>query len=381
MRRFALVVLFLAIAAGGWWWFAGRTPDMARAESRRGAETVPVVTAPVTTRDVPVWLDGLGTVQASATVTVRSQVDGTLLEVRFREGQDVRTGDVLAKIDPRTYQAALDQAVAKRAQDQASLSNARADAARYGKLAANAYTSAQQVDAARAQVGQFEAQVAQDAAAIDQARINLDHTTITAPIDGRVGLRTVDAGNVVHAADATGLATITTLRPIAVLFTLPQQALPAVAAAMARGAAEVQALADAAAVGAPVDTGTLAVLDNQVDPGTGTIKLKALFPNAGLALWPGAFVPVRLRADTVRAAVTVPPAAVQRGPQGTYVYVAADGKAVRRPVRVSHEDRTVSVVAEGLTAGDRVVVDGAARLSDGARIGAAGDIPVRKTGT
>jgi membrane fusion protein, multidrug efflux system len=399
-------ILVLAALAGGgtYWWLYLRPQPAATTQQggRRGGgprpDTIPVLVATAQQRDVPIWLDALGTVQASATVTIRPQVDGKLVEVDFREGQDVRAGDVLARIDPRTYQAALDQAIAKKNQDEATLANDKLDVARYAKLAATAYTSAQQLDTARALVAQMEAQVAQDQAQIDNARVQLGYTTITAPIDGRVGIRQVDAGNIVHAADATGLAVITTLRPISVVFTLPQQNLPAVASAMAQGTAEAVALPqsadgteDAAAADAtsptggpasngtapaeragrarPIDRGSLTVLDNQVDPTTGTIKLKATFPNAQLALWPGAFVTVRLKVDTRKDAVTVPPVAVQRGPQGAYVYVVgADGLAVRRPVKVSHEDMTTAIVAEGLQPGEHVVIDGASRLTDNAKV-------------
>jgi multidrug efflux system membrane fusion protein len=364
MRRTVLIVVLLAVAVGGGWWFSHRN---ARAKTdTSGTDPIPVLVATAEARDVPIWLEGLGTVQASATVTVKAQVDGMLSEVRFREGQDVHTGDILAKIDPRTYQAALDQATAKKAQDAANLANARVDLTRYTKLAATAYTSAQQADTQRSTVAQLEAQVAQDQAQIDSARAQLSYTTITSPIDGRTGIRQVDQGNLVHAADTTGIVVITTLRPIAVVFTLPQQALPDVVAAQAHGAPVVEALPQGAAGAQPLDVGTLAVLDNQVDPTTGTIKLKATFPNDAMKLWPGGFVTVRLRVDTRRNAIVVPPAAVQRGPLGAYVYVVGDTMtASRRPVVVGHEDMRASIIDSGLHAGERVVVDGAARLTDG----------------
>ena len=296
---------------------------------------------------------------------------GRLLSVNFKEGQDVHRGDVLAQIDPRTYQAALDNAVAKKAQDEAQLANARLDLARYQKLVANNYTSAQQADTAKAQVAQFAALVQQDQAQIDTARTQLSYTTITAPIDGRTGIRQVDPGNIVHAADATGMVVITELQPISVLFTLPQQTLPAVAKAMAAGNAPVIAMAQDATGGATqvLDTGTLTVLDNQVDPTTGTIKLKATFPNAAHRLWPGGFVSVRLQTDTAKDAIVVPPAAIQRGPRGPYVFLLGnDNTAKRQPVTVGYEDEAVSVVATGLTLNDKVVIDGASRLSDGSKV-------------
>ena len=377
MRRFLILLLVLGLAGGGaYWWFALRDHAPAQTASggagRRGRngqpDQIPVVAGAVRTSDVPIYLDGLGTVQASAMVTIHTQVDGTLLEVRFREGQDVRTGDVLAKIDPRLFQAALDQAAAKKAQDQANLANARIDLARYQKLATNAYTSAQQADTQKATVAQLEAQVAQDQAQIDTARTNLSYTTIASPVDGRTGIRQVDAGNIVHANDSNGIVVVTTLKPISVVFTLPQQSLAAVNAAMADGAPQVLALPQGDA-GRVIDRGTLEVLDNQVDQSTGTIKLKATFPNANLQLWPGAFVTVRLKVDEKRDAVVVPPVAVQRGPSGPYVYVVqSDMTVLRRAIQVGHEDQNASIVTAGLTPGERIVVDGASRLSDHTKI-------------
>lgn len=376
MRRFLFLLLLAAAGGGGWWWWTHR-PETPAAEARnQRPTTIPVVVASAETRDVPIWLDGLGTVQASALVTVKPMVDGPLLEVRFKEGEDVRAGDVLARIDPRTYQATLDQAVAKQRQDEANLANARLDLQRYQRLAATAYTSAQQADTQKALVAQLEAQVAADQAIIDNARTQLGYTTITAPIDGRAGVRMVDAGNIVRASDPNGLVVLTTLRPINVLFTLPQQTLQAVAAAMAAGAPEVIAVVRGAergagdrAQGALLERGTLSVLDNQVDAATGTIKLKATFPNPDLRLWPGAFVNVRLRVETRRGSVTVPPVAVQRGPRGAFIFVInEDQTASRRPVTIGHEDIQVAIVTDGLKAGERVVVDGAARLSDGSKV-------------
>ena len=372
MRRLLILLVILLIVAGGAYaWLHVRAPASAAAHADT-PETIPVLVAQAETRDVPIYLEGLGTVQASATVTVKPMVDGPLIEVRFKEGQDVHAGDVLVRIDPRTYQAALDQAVAKKKQDEATLANARLDVGRYAKLAATAYASAQQYDTARATVAQLEAQVQSDQAQIDSARTQLSYTTITSPIDGRVGFRQVDAGNIVHAADATGLAVLTTLRPILVQFTLPQQSLPAVAAAMAEGAPDVLALPQdaGAAPDAPVlDRGTLTVLDNQVDTTTGTIRLRARFPNDRLTLWPGAFVTVQLKVDTRRDATVVPPVSVQRGPLGPYVYVVnADQTVSRRLVKLGHEDLLAAIVTAGLQPGERVVIDGASRLTDGAKV-------------
>lgn len=369
-----LALLILLLAAGAVWLFVLRKPagTPATTAGRHGGDAIPVLVAAAETRDVPIYLDGLGTVQASQTVTVKPQVDGKLIDVLFREGQDVKKGDVLAHIDPRTFQATLDQAIGKKQQDAANLANAKLDLARYQKLAATAYTSLQTSDTQRALVAQLEAQVAQDQASIDSARAQLSYTTITAPIDGRTGIRQVDEGNIVHAADTTGIVVVTTLQPISVVFTLPQQQLPQVTTAMGGGAPEALALPQDVAMrpNAPViDRGTLAVLDNQVDPTTGTIKLKALFPNPRLALWPGAFATVRLHVRTDSGATVVPQAAVQRGPNGAYVYVVGDDLlAVRRAVRVGHEDISGSIIEDGLKPGERVVVDGAARLTDKAKV-------------
>ncbi len=381
LRRVFAALLALLVLGGIvytiWFW---PTQTAEQQAARRGSgQPIPVLVANVVRKDTPIHLDGLGTVQAFQTVTVKSMVDGKMLSVNFTEGQAVKAGEVLARIDPRVYQAALDSAVAKKAQDEAQLANARTDLARYQKLVANAYTSAQQVDTAKAQVAQFQALVEQDQAAIDNARTQLDYTTITAPIDGRTGMRLVDAGNIVRAGDTTGLVVITQLQPISVVFTLPQQNLPAVARAMRDGAPPVQAFTQAAATAAQLlDTGKLAVLDNQVDPATGTIKLKATFPNADNRLWPGGFVGVRLQIRVARDAVVIPPAAVQRGPRGAFVYVVADGATVKRQaVTIGHEDEQDAIVNDGLNGGEQVVVDGASRLSDGAKVAAtlAGSAP------
>lgn len=370
-RPWVMTVLCLlvvaAIAGAIWLWPAGSANKAAR--DHKPAEPIPVLVAPAAQRDVPIYLDGLGTVQAFYTVTIHSMVDGPLVAVDFKEGQDLRKGDVLAQIDPRTYQAALDQATAKKAQDAAQLANARVDLARYQKLVATNYTTAQQADTQKALVAQLEAQVRQDQAQIDTAGTQLSYCTIVSPIDGRTGIRQVDPGNIVHAADTTGLVVITQLQPISVLFTLAQQTLPAVANAMHQGTATVLAYAQGAGSRGPVlDTGVLSVLDNQVDPTTGTIKLKATFPNKDSRLWPGGFVGVRLQVDTAHDALVVPPAAIQRGPSGPYVFIAAEGTVKRQPVTVGHEDEQASIVTEGLKLGDRVVIDGASRLSDGTKV-------------
>jgi multidrug efflux system membrane fusion protein len=389
LSRLLIVLVLLAAAGGAGWYYFEHRPAGVEQEARNGrpggrraragsaeGDPIPVLTATATTADVPVYLDALGTVQAFNTVSVKAMIDGPLIEVRFKEGQDVKIGDVLARIDPRPYQASLDQAVAKKAQDEANLANARLDLVRYQKLAATAYTSAQTSDTQKATVAQDVAIVQQDQAAIDTARTNLSYTTIASPLDGRTGIRQVDQGNIVHASDTTPLTVITQLQPISVVFTLPQQTLGAVANAMKDTAPEVLALPQAVANGAgsaaasvPIDRGQVAVLDNTVDQNTGTIKLKATFPNPKLALWPGGFINVRLLIDTEHNVTTLPPVAVQRGPAGAYVYLLNDNNTVtRKVVQVGHEDEAVSVVLAGLQPGDRVITDGASRLTDGAHV-------------
>ena len=377
-----LLAAVLIGAAGAIWYTHRPGSDTAAGRHRAGMpdDPIPVLASTATATDVPIYLDALGTVQAFNAVNVKVMVDGPLVEVRFREGQDVRTGDVLARIDARTYQATYDQAVAKKAQDEALLANARVDLARYQKLVATNYTSGQTSDTQRSLVAQDEAQVRQDQAQIDTARTNLSYTTITAPLDGRTGIRQVDQGNIVHASDTTPLTVLTQLRPISVVFTLAQQTLPAVANAIGRasaggGAPEVLALSQDGS-GGVIDHGQVAVLDNAVDQSTGTIKLKATFPNDKLVLWPGAFVNVRLLVQTERGVTTVPPVAVQRGPAGAYVYVLnADDTVTRRPVELGHEDERVSIVVAGLEPGDQVIVDGASRLTDGAKVKVASPAP------
>ncbi|MEO9189215.1 MAG: efflux RND transporter periplasmic adaptor subunit [Acetobacteraceae bacterium] len=362
-------LLLAGIGAAIWLWPASKPAP--NAASRAANAPVPVLVSTAVQGDVPIWLDALGTVQAFNTVTIKPMVDGKLLEVDFQEGQEVRKDQVLARIDPRTYQAALDQATAKKAQDEALLANARVDLVRYDKLVQNKYTTGQTADTQKSLVAQLTAQVQGDQAAIDTARTMLSFTTITAPITGRAGIRAVDAGNIVHAADATGLVVLTQLQPISVLFNLPQQDLAQVAAAMKGPTpAPVVAMNEAGpASGKVLDRGTLAVLDNQVDPTTGTIKLKATFPNPGETLWPGGFVRVRVQVAIVHDAVTVPPAAVQRGPSGDYVYIVKpDNTVSRQAVTVGHQDADATILSAGVQPGQEVVTDGASRLSDGKKV-------------
>lgn len=327
-------------------------------------DPVPVTVARARIADVPLYLEGVGTAKARNTVTVRPQVDGRIVSIHFKEGQDVRHGDVLARIDPATYQAQLDQTLAKKALDEAELANARRDLQRYVKLGANIIAQ-KTIDTQRALVAKVTAQIKLDDAAIANARAFLEYTTVTAPIDGRTGIRLVDKGNLVRASDA-GIVVITQLRPVSVLFTLPQQQLVRVHEAQARPPVTAEALAPD---GRLLDRGTLQVIDNQVDQATGTVKMKAEFANANLQLWPGQFVNVRLLIDTLRNVVVVPTPAVQRGPNGTFSYVLQpDERVSLRPVTVLLQTETEAVIAEGIAATDQVVTAGFARLKDGARV-------------
>jgi multidrug efflux system membrane fusion protein len=331
----------------------------------RAEGPVPVVTTPAKLADVPVWLEGVGTAKARNTVTVRPQVDGKILSINFKEGQEVKQGDVLAQIDPVTFQAQLDQAVAKKALDESQLANAKRDLERYTQLSANVI-AAKTVDTQRALVAQLEAQIKSDEAAIENARAVLGYATVVAPITGRTGMRLIDVGNLVRASDA-GIVVITEVQPISVLFTLPQQDLPEINKAVVQRALKVEALeTDSKNV---LDTGELQVIDNQVDQTTGTIRLKADFPNRDLQLWPGQFVNVRLLLDTLEQVVVVPTSAVQRGPDGTFVYiVGSDNKASVRPVTLGQQDEKLAVISGGLTPSEQVVTTGFARLKDGAEV-------------
>jgi multidrug efflux system membrane fusion protein len=330
-------------------------------------QAAPVLVAPATVADVPVYLDAVGTTKPLNTVTVRAQVGGQIVKIAFVEGQDVKRGDVLAEIDPRTYQAQLDQAVAKKAQDEATLANARIDLDRYTKLVAVNAGSKQQADTQKAMVAQLEAQVQSDQAMIDNARTMLSYTRITAPADGRTGIRLIDEGNLVQAGDTNGIVVVTQLKPIAVLFNLPQQQFQQVSKAYTQGPVTVEAVgSDGRSV---VDRGTLSVIDNQMDQTTGTIRMKAQFPNAELQLWPGQYVNIRLLVETLKQVVTVPTAAVQRGPTGTFAYVVgADSTVAVRPVVVSQQDDARAVIVNGLKVDERVVTTGFTRLSAGAKV-------------
>jgi multidrug efflux system membrane fusion protein len=380
LRRIAIVACLALIGGVSYWYFGPGQPSQPQQKQgqqkgpggfRRGGgnpnDTVPILAIAARLADVPVYLDGVGTAKALNTVLVRPQVDGKLMKIDFTEGQEVTQGSVIAKIDPTTYQAQYDIAVAKKAQDEAQLANAKLDLERYNRLAATNAVQKQQVDTQKATVDQLTAQTQSDQASINNAKATLDYTDVVAPLTGLTGIRQVDEGNIVHATDATGIVTITQIKPIAVLFNLPQQNLPDLNKGMAAGQLPVQAMAaDGTTV---IDSGKVTVINNQVDQTTGTVQLKGEFPNSNVQLWPGQFVNIRVLINTLRQSVVVPTAAVQRGPDNTFVYVVKDDNTVAvRPVTVQQQDDLQAVVASGLMAQERVVTTGFGRLADGTKV-------------
>ncbi|MGH8095489.1 MAG: efflux RND transporter periplasmic adaptor subunit [Chthoniobacterales bacterium] len=356
------------------WWACHRS-DAEQSGPAKGAGgrggaggPVPVVAGKVERKDVPIYLEGLGTVQAFNTVTVHSRVDGQLLKVLFTEGQDVKAGDLLAEIDPRPFQEALDQAIGKKGQDEAQLANAQATFARNTDLLRKQVIDQQDFDTAKAQAGQFQAAVQADQAAIESAQTQLDYTQIRSPIDGRTGLRLVDVGNIVHAADPGGIVVITQLKPISVVFTLPEQDLQRLLNQGGEASGLPVAALDRSNT-TSLGEGTLAVVDNEIDQSTGTVKLKATFPNEELKLWPGKFVNARLVLTTQTNATVVPASVVQRGPQGTYAYVIKPDKTVAmQTVKVGPTEDDQTLIESGLTPGQQVVVDGQYKLQPGSHV-------------
>ncbi len=369
MRRFLAFLVMVALAGGGVAWYMSREPATATPSVRATPPAVPVLATAAQRQDVQLYLSGLGTVQAFNTVTVKARVDGQLDKIAFVEGQDVQAGDLLAQIDPRPFQAALAQAQANKASDEAKLTNAKLDLQRFSSLVQREFATRQSVDTQTALVAQMQAAIQGDQAMIDNAKVQLGYTTIAAPISGRTGVRLVDQGNIVHAGDAGGIVVITQLQPISVIFTLPQDVLDEVHDEMSKGQLKVIAFKrDEKTV---IDEGTLALVDNQIDQTTGTIRLKATFPNARNALWPGEFISARLMLGTRRGVITVPAPVVQRGPNGTYAYVIkSDETAEMRTLKVHQIRDGIAVIDDGLQEGERVVVDGQYKLRPGVRVDA-----------
>ena len=341
---------------------------------------IPVGVAKVTQRDVPVHLVGIGNVQALYSVLVRARVDGYLDRTFFAEGQEVHKGDLLAIIDPRPYQASLDQAIAQKAKDDAGLVAARLDLVRYQHLARTDFAPRQQVDDQQGAVDQLIAAIKGDQANIEAAALNLSYTRLVSPIDGKIGLRMVDPGNLIHATDSAGIITITQIRPITAVFTLPEEALPQVTAAMRAGVVPVLAyLSDHRT---RLAEGRLLTPNNSVDATTGTIQLKAIFDNVDNALWPGAFVEARVEVRRLAGALTVPEAAVQRGQSGLFVFVVQpDERVALRPVKEALEQDGTAVITEGLQAGETVVTSGQSRLQNGTRVATHADAVADHTGS
>lgn len=328
---------------------------------------VPVTVIKAVRQNVPIWLRGLGTVQAYYAVQLRPRVDGTLTQVPVKEGQDVKQGDLLAVIDPRPYQAILDAAVAKKQQDQAQLSNAQMDLARYASLVRQDFASRQQLDTQQAMVKQFSAAILGDDAQVEAAQLNLSFCYITSPFDGRIGLRNVDPGNIVHSAEATPIISVTQIQPIAVTFTLPQDTLPSITEAMAKHPLDVVVFA--ADNQTEIERGVLLTPDNTIDTTTGTIKLKATFANKKHALWPGQFVNAKLLLGVETDVVAVAAAAVQHGPDGLYVYQVGQNDTVAvQPIQVARQEGDLYVVSSGLADGAVVVATGQSRLQAGAHV-------------
>jgi multidrug efflux system membrane fusion protein len=355
-------VALMLVGTAGYWYLRGgavkRTPP---------PQPIAVSVAAAVRQDVPVYVSGLGTAQALNTVPIHSQIDGQLVEIAFTEGQQVKRGDVLAKIDPRLFQAAFDQAMAKKGQDEANLISAEKDLTRAKTLVVRSFETQQVLDQQQAKVDALKASMKADEAAIESARTQLDYTTITAPIDGRAGIRQIDLGRIVHANDATPLVVLTQTQPAAVVFTLPEIQLEPLREAMKRGPVEVTALDQDNAK--TLGTGKLLLIDGIIDQATATMRLKALFPNADERLWPGEFVNARVRLATEGNVVTIPSAALQRGPAGLFTWVIGDdGKAQMRRIETGPPADKVVIVTAGLDAGERVVTEGYYRLQPGVSV-------------
>lgn len=374
------VLVFLALLAG-----CGNSPNPQAASKGGmngkqggrggfGPQSVPVAVAQAETKDLPVYLQGLGSVEAFNTVVVKSRIDGQLVEIHFREGQEVNKGDLLAVIDPRPYQVALAQAEATLYKDQSALNDAKLNFQRFEDLYKQGIIAQQQYDTQRSQVGQLDGAVRADQAQVENVKLNLAYTRITAPVSGRVGLRQVDMGNMVHASDPNGLLVLTQLHPIAVVFSLPEDNLPTVARQMRSRTLEVDAFSRDDQT--RLATGKLLTIDNQIDPQTGTGKLKAVFDNTERALWPNQFVNCHLLLEVRKNNIVVPAAAVQRGPQGTYVFTVKPDKTVEmRPVQVAFSEGNLTAIGKGLQPGETVVTDGQDKLQPGTKVEIRGGTP------
>ena len=371
--RWTLVAVVAALALCGyfgWRHFHGVEPGTAgpgRADGSQQPAAIPVTVAQAKTADFPVYLNGLGAVEPYQTVLIRSRVDGQVTKIAFKQGQMVKEGDVLVQIDPRPYQAALDQAVAKKAQDEATLKNAQLDLTRYAGLAKEDSIALMKLNTQQATVDELTAQVKGDQAAIDSAQTQVDYTTIRSPLSGKMGFRLVDVGNIVLAAAATGIVTIVQLRPIAVVFTAPEEDVPQINKALAAGVVPVTALSSDGL--RTLSQGHLAVVNDTIDKTSGTIAMKATFANADDALWPGLSVSTRLLVDTLKQATVVPDGAVERGPNGLYAFVVGgDNKVEMRDITVGEEGDGQSVVLKGLSPGENVVTAGQYRLVQGSLV-------------
>jgi multidrug efflux system membrane fusion protein len=366
-----MLVTIVASSYGGWQYLLSIKATDVAAEAKstsrpaKSATPIPVTVVEVQKADFPVYLNGLGTVQPYDTVTVRSRVDGQIINVAFRQGQMVKEGDTLVQIDPRPYQAALDQVLSKKEQDEANLKNAKLNLDRYVSLAQKDYASRQQVDTQQALVDQLTAQIKGDQAAIENAQTQLSYTTIKAPLSGKTGFRLIDPGNIVHASDQSGIVTIVQLQPISVVFTAPEEDVSQINSALEKGTVPVQALSSDGL--RTLSQGRLALVNNEVDQASGTIRMKATFANKDSLLWPGLSVSTRLLVETLKQVTTIPDEAVQRGPNGLYAFIVGDdNKADVQPIKVGRSGDGISVVEEGLTPGQRVVISGQYRLQVGA---------------
>ena len=376
--KMTIIVMLGVLVVGAAVWFArGRAAGAEKkGPGARSMELppVPVIAGTVAQKDVPIYLTGIGNVQAFNTVTVRARVDGQIDKIAFTEGQDVHEGDLLAQIDPDPFHAILAQAVAKKGQDEALIANARVDLKRYADMLANEGVTQQQYDTQKALVDQLIATVNSDQATVDSAKVMLAYTTISSPIDGRIGLRLVDKGNIVRASDLTGIVVITQLKPISVVFLLPEQALGPIQQQCQGTDPSLAVLAFSQGDTNVVGEGKLAVIDNQIDPSTRQFKLKATFPNTDLRLWPGQFVNARLLLTVQKGAIVVPKVVIQRGPEGDFAFVIKDDQTVEvRPVKVAttlavQVDQGDAIIEAGLQPGERVVVEGQFKLQQGSRV-------------